>query len=669
MIIKRTKLTRLPIIVLGLVLIIAAAIIAPVYVIADDTYNGFTYTVTDGKATITGTTNTGDIAIPSGIDGNPVTAIDDEAFKDNTSLTSVIIPNTVTSIGEDAIPDSVTIYGYSDSAVETFADSNGNTFVSVSEVAPLTVISGSGGYTNNGGEDHTKMIDGNTNTKWCGYFGTVGDSTLKPYIIFKTNVKLPIIAYSLITASDNASYTGRTWKDWTIYGANFNDDSEAVLDSPDWNVVTSVTNDTKIQDLNCTKYSFNLDNPASPYQYYMIKVQDVKNSTTYMMSEFSINGKHTIKDSTLTPSPESDFEYSISGNKATITKYIGNSAEVVIPDTLGGYPVTALADGNWDSGVFYSKRNIITSITFPDSLTKIGQFSCAECYNLRSEILIPANVTSIPDGAFRYSSVKQFSVDPSNRYFCSPDGNLYDKGQTKLIQYALGSSATTYQLPKTVTTITTQNGHPLHFVAANNCCLEEITVENGSSSFSAENGVLYNSNKTSLIVYPAGKKDSSFTIASTVTYIYQVAFRSAKFSSVVLPSGISSMDYRPFFDCRNLTDAVFLNRGSISFNYYGAFCNCNSDLKIYGYNGSGAQSHANNQSPKIPFVEITAYENGWLYNSADDGKIVGYVGDKKDITIPATVDGSAVTSVAANVFKDNEDITSVAFPSNITSIG
>ena len=63
----------------------------------------FNYTTNNGTITITGYTGPGGaVAIPDTINGLPVTRIGDSAFDGETSLTSVTIPNSVTSIGEEA---------------------------------------------------------------------------------------------------------------------------------------------------------------------------------------------------------------------------------------------------------------------------------------------------------------------------------------------------------------------------------------------------------------------------------------------------------------------------------------------------------------------------------------------------------------------------------------
>ncbi len=78
--------------------------LAPFAAIADYYTAPYTYTVSDGKATITGFTNSysGALSITNTLGGFPVTTIGNYAFKDCEGLTSVTISTNVTTIGDGA---------------------------------------------------------------------------------------------------------------------------------------------------------------------------------------------------------------------------------------------------------------------------------------------------------------------------------------------------------------------------------------------------------------------------------------------------------------------------------------------------------------------------------------------------------------------------------------
>ena len=136
------------------VVVVAAIIVACVLVIPAHTTwytsEGFAYSVDiiEGTCFIRGIkdrTQT-DIVIPEEIDGYKVTKIYDNAFSDCTSLTSITIPDSVTTIGNYAfyncdsltsivIPDSVTTIGYS-----AFNNCDSLTSVTFGENSQLTTI-------------------------------------------------------------------------------------------------------------------------------------------------------------------------------------------------------------------------------------------------------------------------------------------------------------------------------------------------------------------------------------------------------------------------------------------------------------------------------------------------------------------------------------------------
>lgn len=93
---------------------------------------------------------------------------------------------------------------------------------------------------------------------------------------------------------------------------------------------------------------------------------------------------------------EGNFEYTLSGGTASVTRYVGSSSAVVIPDTLGGAPVT-----NISMSTFFGNTSI-TSVTLPGGLTVLNTKQFQNCTNLTEVIFTGENITKIPESAFAY---------------------------------------------------------------------------------------------------------------------------------------------------------------------------------------------------------------------------------------------------------------------------
>ncbi len=89
-----------------------------------------------------------------------------------------------------------------------------------------------------------------------------------------------------------------------------------------------------------------------------------------------------------------EYTYAVTNGEATITAFPSSfSGEVVIPSTLGGYPVTVIGDSAFRS------CNKITSVTIPDSVTYISPYAFCNCTNLTS-VTIEGDTTTIGAYAF-----------------------------------------------------------------------------------------------------------------------------------------------------------------------------------------------------------------------------------------------------------------------------
>jgi hypothetical protein len=121
-----------------------------------------------------------------------------------------------------------------------------------------------------------------------------------------------------------------------------------------------------------------------------------------------------IIPSALPEQPDSDgdeWTYRLNESyEATITGYTGAGGAVVIPSSVGGYPVKAVGDGR--PPVFGYGNSSVTSVTIPDGVKRIGEFAFYQCSNLTS-VTIGDDVVSIGDAAFNdCPSLTSVSIPP-----------------------------------------------------------------------------------------------------------------------------------------------------------------------------------------------------------------------------------------------------------------
>lgn len=292
-----------------------------------------------------------------------------------------------------------------------------------------------------------------------------------------------------------------------------------------------------------------------------------------------------------------DFAYTTNNVTVTITGYTGPGGAVTIPGTIDGLPVTRI------NGSAFASRSSLTSVTFPDSVTSIGDIAFYNCVNL-TDIAFGAGLLSIGHETFE-SCTKLASVTIPNSvtslgnlafYNCNKLTSVtIGTGVTSLGSYAFSgcTSLTDLAIPASVTSI--------GYAALEGCTdLTSISVDAANPNYSSSAaGVLFNKTTTSLIQYPAAKADAHYAIPATVTSIGTGSFRSAAhLTSVVIPAGVTSIGSSAFEACPSLRGVTI--PASVTSIAYQAFKSCTNlgsatflgnaptgDDTIFANNGAG----------------------------------------------------------------------------------
>ncbi|MDL2323222.1 leucine-rich repeat domain-containing protein [Bacteroidales bacterium OttesenSCG-928-A17] len=395
--------------------------------------------------------------------------------------------------------------------------------------------------------------------------------------------------------------------------------------------------------------------------------------------------------------------------------------EVTIPNS-----VTEIGEGAFEgcSG--------LSGITIPDSVKSIGKNAFSGCIKLTA-ITIPNSVTEIGEMAFdECNRLFEFVVSGENTSYSSSEGVLFNKDKTVLISYPKAKTDAHYTIPNSVakiekcafercfrlTEITIPNSVTEIGEGAFELCsgltevtipssvteigerafddchkLKEIIVSEENTSYSSFEGVLFNKDKTVLILYPKAKIDIHYTIPNCVTSIENYAFSNCRrLTEVTIPESVTEIGNYAFYDCIGLAEVTIPNSVRSIGNY--AFYNCSWVTEVTIPNsvtliGDGAfescsrltgitipnsvtkiGNHAFLDCSKLEEIIVseqnTSYSSseGVLFNK-DKTVLILYPEAKTDIhyTIP-----NSVTSIVVRAFDDCRKLTKVTIPESVTEI-
>ena len=415
-----------------------------------------------------------------------------------------------------------------------------------------------------------------------------------------------------------------------------------------------------------------------------------------------------------------DYEYSVlNDGTVEITGYSGSAEKVDIPEKIDGKSVTSIGDrafydcsslasimlpdgvtsiGDWafydcssltsitlpdgvtsiGDGAFYGCTSL-ASITIPDSVTEIGDFfgSVFEGCTSLASIKIPDSVTSILISTFQNcTSLKSITIPESVTFI---GGSTFDgctsltslvipNSVTSIDDYAFSgcTSLTSITIPDNVTSIG-------DYVFLGCTSLTAINVATDNKNYVSVNGVLYNKERTTIICYPAGKKDKNYNILDGVTSIDWEAFSGCtNLTSITIPNSVTEIGYDAFSGCANLTSITIPDSVTSIDNY--AFLGCTSLTAINVATGNKNYVSVNGvlyNKDKTELICYPAEKKGnnykildgvkWIYSYAFDG-----CASLTSVTIPNSVMiindwafGGCTNLTAINVAAENSRYTSV----------
>ncbi len=235
----------------------------------------------------------------------------------------------------------------------------------------------------------------------------------------------------------------------------------------------------------------------------------------------------------------------------------------------------------------------IKGIILPDTLEVIGERAFDNCTGL-TRVIIPDSVTSIGGGAFAYCN-----------------------------------GLTSVTIPDSVTSI----GEGTFFGCES---LTSITVDKDNTSYTSENGILFNKDKATLIQYPAGKNETAYIIPNSIVSIGGGSFGGCSdINSITIPNGVTLIGRQAFYGCSGLTNLIIPDSVTLLGRY--AFEGCES-LTSITFDGSNVEIEDNGRLRELftdgagagTFTRAARYDN-WVkvwdgpYQIGDTGPAGGII--------------------------------------------
>ncbi len=617
---------------------IAAMLVGQAWAQTTFTSNGLKFTVTDNvnktvSVSIDENNARATVNIPSTISyGNEdytVTSIADYAFQGWT-ITSVVIPNTVISIGKNAFDECIALTSITiGNSVETIGDFAFISCAMTSITIPNSVISI--------GDRAFLECTAMTTISIGSSVASIGD------LAFGFCSKLTEISVD----SDNTSFASEN-------GVLFNKDKTTLICCPSgktgsYSIPGTVTTIGRCGFYDCRELTeVTLTDAVTAIGEFafercaLLTITIPKDVETMGYNTFRYCDNIIIA-CIVAEKPDGWYDNWNPEGRPVVWGYKPLHYEITSDTTV---QVVQSNDYKTMTGVLIPETVEIEGTTY--TVTSIGADAFRYCDNLET-LNFPKSVTEIGSNAlYGCSGLTEINVYGDNQTYSSVDGVLFNKDKTVIIRCPENRTDTSYTIPNTVTDI--QNG------AFGHCRnLTEINIPNsvkhiGNFAFSdctSLKGITIPEGITTIEgqTFEGCTSLSSVTIPQSVTEIDFQAFASCtSLESITIPSSVIKIASNAFRECDNLTSMNLVNSNYYSFENQTLFNKDKTELICY-MNSAVTEEYA------IPNTVTRIGDFAFVLTGISS------------VTIP-----ESVTSIGSFAFSHCYNLTSITIPNSVTDI-
>ena len=597
-----TKIKCLTSVFLTITMLLSIIVVAPITVNASEddelTYGDFQYKIEDDNScTITDYDGmASSLSIPSAINGHTVKQIDTGALSDNRIITSVTIPNGVTTIGFSAFNGCIKLEKIKFSSnLDTVCENAFNNTKWFNNQSNGLVYVGKVAYKYKGDMPRNTKITVKSDTV------SISESAFKDC----ANLTAILIPSSVKHIDKYAFYNCQG-----LTKLNFNDGIERIENDAfgSCEKLTSVNFSETLKSIGAFAF----------VECKKLSEITIPQSVT-SVGEYAFSGCENLASVTVSD----DLQY-VGGRAFEKTKWLNSQPDgvVYIGKSAYGYKgdmpkntELSLKSGitNISGYAFYEEKNL-TSVKIPETVNRIGNWAFLDCEGLKN-VNIPDGVKRIESWTFsNCSSLTNITVPDSVTVldglafsYCTNLKNIeLSKNLTEIGMGALShcTSLETIDIPDSVIIMdniamagcselkSVNIGSNLKTVGgqvfAGCTSLEKVNVNLNNKNYTSENGIWYDKNKTKIILYPYNKKDSAYTTPTSLKELcngyvgsYGTLLDNSNLKTVTIEKNVAKID-----------DYAI----GFVFDFDNYKINKVKDFTIKGYRGTVAESYAKKNS-------------------------------------------------------------------------